>query len=107
MHQRPRSGLPVHTAPALHSVMEISICGSKCDDLFMVNIMTDLVTEEVAPVPRLYAHRVGQVAAAVQLAPGQGLVTVEVCLLELETKVKRRFALSHLRHYPMIVKLEH
>ena len=42
--------------------------------------MTDLVTEEVAPVPRLYAHRVGQAAAAVQLAPGQGLVTVEVCL---------------------------
>ena len=61
----------------------------------------------MAPVTLLYADGVDQAAAAVLLTPGQGLVTVEVCLLELETKVKRRFALSHLRHYPMIVKLEH
>ena len=46
----------------------------------MVNILADLVTEEVAPVPWLYADRVDQAAAAVRLAPGQGLVTVEVCL---------------------------
>ena len=80
MHQRPRSGLPVHTAPALHSVMEISICKTLCDDLSMVNILADLVAEEVAPIAGLYADGVDQVAAAVRLAPGQRLVTVEVCL---------------------------
>ena len=46
----------------------------------MVNILAHLVTEEVAPVARLYADGVDQAAAAVRLAPGQRLVTVEVCL---------------------------
>ena len=34
----------------------------------------------MAPVTLLYADGVDQAAAAVLLAPGQGLVTVEVCL---------------------------
>ena len=46
----------------------------------MVNILADLVTKEVAPVAWLYADRVDQAAPAVRLAPGQRLVTVEVCL---------------------------
>ena len=81
MHQRPRSGLPVHTAPALHSVMEISICKTLCGDLVIVSIgLAHLVTEEVAPIAWLNADGVGQAALAVRLAPGQRLVTVEVSL---------------------------
>ena len=34
----------------------------------------------MAPVALLYADGVDQAAAAVRLAPGQGLVAVEVCL---------------------------
>ena len=89
LHQRPSSGCPVHS-PCLHSSRETSICRSR-----VCSVRREergecphghLVTEEVAPVAGGNHHwlaesGLGPGCSVCWVWPGEGLVTVELCLV--------------------------
>ena len=90
LHQRPSSGLPVQIPPPLHSMRETSICRHRSMDIFMecvrCDVQSHLITEEVAPVAGGNHHwlaesGLGPGCSVSWVWPGEGLVTVELCLV--------------------------